>query len=153
MKHAASWLALIATAAPALHVAAQPAYPTRAILFITPFPPGGSLDPLTRMSAQKLSETWGQPTVVENRPGGNSIIGSQAVAKAAPDGYTILVAGTPHVINSTLFRTPYEPIRDFSPIAAIARSRQILVTNPALPVSDLRGLIALARARPHQLNC
>src|SRR5215468_12577 len=106
---------------------AQPAYPTRAVRFITPFPPGGSLDPLTRMSAQKLSEKWGQPAVVENRPGGNSIIGTNAVAKAAPDGYTILVAGTPHVINPSLFPTPYDALRDFAPIATIAKSRQILV--------------------------
>jgi tripartite-type tricarboxylate transporter receptor subunit TctC len=140
---------LVCLSVPAL---AQPAYPTRAVRFITPFPPGGSLDPLTRMSAQKLSEKWGQPAVVENRPGGNSIIGTQAVAKAAPDGYTILVAGTPHVINSSLFPTPYEPIRDFAPIATIAKSRQILVVHPSLPVASVKELIAFAKARPGQLN-
>jgi tripartite-type tricarboxylate transporter receptor subunit TctC len=134
-------------------VAAQTAaYPSRVVRFITPFPPGGSLDPLTRMSAQKLSETWGQPTIVENRPGGNSIIGTQAVAKAPADGYTILVAGTPHVINPSLFPTPYDAIKDFAPIATIARSRQILVVNPSLPVKTLRELIALAKARPGELN-
>jgi tripartite-type tricarboxylate transporter receptor subunit TctC len=130
---------------------AQTNYPVKAIHFITPFPPGGSLDPLTRMSAQKLSEKWGQPAVVENRPGANTIIGTNAVAKAAPDGYTILVAGTPHVVNSSLFPTPYDPIRDFAPIATIARSRQILVVNPALPVADLKALLALAKAKPGQL--
>jgi len=131
---------------------AQVVYPTRAVRFITPFPPGGSLDPLTRMSAQKLGEKWGQPTVVENRPGGNSIIGTQAVAKAAPDGYTILVAGTPHVINPSLFATPYDAIKDFAPIATIARSRQILVVHPSLPVNSLKELVALAKAKPGQLN-
>jgi tripartite-type tricarboxylate transporter receptor subunit TctC len=131
---------------------AQPAYPTRAVRFITPFPPGGSLDPLTRMSAQKLSEKWGQPAVVENRPGGNSIIGTSAVAKAAPDGYTILVAGTPHVINPSLFPTPYDALKDFAPIATIARSRQVLVVHPSLPVASVKELIALARARPGELN-
>ena len=131
---------------------AQLAYPTRAIHFITPFPPGGSLDPLTRMSAQKLAEKWGQPAVVENRPGANTIIGTNAVAKAAPDGYTILVAGTPHVVNPSLFPTPYDAIVDFAPIATIAKSRQILVVNPSLPVSNLRELVALARAKPGQLN-
>ena len=131
---------------------AQPAYPTRAVRFITPFPPGGSLDPLTRMSAQKLSEKWGQPAIVENRPGGNSIIGTNAVAKAAPDGYTILVAGTPHVINPSLFPTPYDALKDFAPIATIARSRQILVVHPSLPVNNVKELIALARARPGELN-
>jgi tripartite-type tricarboxylate transporter receptor subunit TctC len=131
---------------------AQLAYPTRAIHFITPFPPGGSLDPLTRMSAQKLSEKWGQPAVVENRPGANTIIGTNAVAKAAPDGYTILVAGTPHVVNPSLFATPYDAIKDFAPIATIARSRQILVVNPSLPVSNLQALVALAKAKPGQLT-
>ena len=127
-------------------------YPVKPVRFITPFPPGGSLDPLTRMSAQKLSEKWGQPAVVENRPGGNSIIGTNAVAKAAPDGYTILVAGTPHVINPSLFPTPYDALKDFAPIATIAKSRQILVVHPSLPVANLKGLIALAKARPGQLN-
>ena len=131
---------------------AQVPYPTRPVRFITPFPPGGSLDPLTRMSAQKLGEKWGQPTVVENRPGGNSIIGTQAVARAAPDGYTILVAGTPHVINPSLFATPYDAIKDFAPIATIARSRQILVVHPSLPVNSLKELVALAKAKPGQLN-
>jgi len=131
---------------------AQPVYPSKAIRFITPFPPGGSLDPLTRMSAQKLSEIWGQPAVVENRPGGNTIIGTQAVAKATPDGYTILVAGTPHVVNPSLFATPYDAIKDFAPIATIARSRQILVVNPALPANDLQALLALAKGKPGQLT-
>src|SRR3954451_70117 len=144
-----AFVLLVTLSVPAL---AQPAYPTRAVHFITPFPPGGSLDPLTRMSAQKLSEKWGQAAVVENRPGGNSIIGTNAVAKAAPDGYTILVAGTPHVINPSLFPTPYDALKDFAPIATIARSRQILVVNPSLPVNSLKALIALAKARPGQLN-
>ncbi len=134
------------------HAIAQTSYPTKAIHFITPFPPGGSLDPLTRMSAQKLSEKWGQPTVVENRPGANTIIGTSAVAKAAPDGYTILVVGTPHVVNPSLFATPYDAIKDFAPIATIARSRQILVVNPSLPVSNLQALIAMAKAKPGQLT-
>ncbi|RPI42829.1 MAG: tripartite tricarboxylate transporter substrate binding protein, partial [Betaproteobacteria bacterium] len=145
-------LALGFAAAAAGLASAQVAYPTKPVRFITPFPPGGSLDPLTRMSAQKLSEKWGKPTVVENRPGGNSIIGTQAVARAAPDGYTILVAGTPHVINPSLFATPYDAIKDFAPIATIARSRQILVVHPSLPVKSLKELIALAKARPGQLN-
>ncbi len=131
---------------------AQPAYPEKPVHFITPFPPGGSLDPLTRISAQKLGEMWKQPTVVENRPGGNSIIGTQAVARAAPDGYTLLVVGTPHVINPSLFATPYDAIKDFAPIATIARSRQILVVNPAMPVRSVQELIALAKARPGELN-
>lgn len=133
-------------------VLAQSTYPTKAVYFVTPFPPGGSLDPLTRMSAQKLGELWKRPTVVENRPGGNSIIGTQTVARAAPDGYTLLVAGTPHVINPSLFPTPYDAIRDFAPIASIARSRQILVVNRSMPVNSVKEIIALAKARPGELN-
>jgi tripartite-type tricarboxylate transporter receptor subunit TctC len=133
-------------------VQAQTAFPAKAVYFVTPFPPGGSLDPLTRMSAQKLGEFWKRPTIVENRPGGNSIIGTQTVARAAPDGYTLLVAGTPHVINPSLFATPYDAIKDFAPIATIARSRQILVVNRAMPVTSVKEIVALARARPGELN-
>lgn len=131
---------------------AQPAYPTRAIHYIVPFPPGGSVDPLARMASQKLSEKWGQPAVVENRPGANTIIGTQAVAKAVPDGYTLLVVGTPFAVNPNLFPVPYDTIKDFAPIATIARTRQILVVNPSLPVKNLQELIALAKAKPGQIN-
>lgn len=149
---AASAFACVFTHACMSPALAQPAYPAKAVHFITPFPPGGSLDPLTRMSAQKLGEMWKQPTVVENRPGGNSIIGTQAVARAAPDGYTILVAGTPHVINPSLFPTPYDAIKDFAAICTIARSRQILVVNRSMPVNSVKEIIALAKAKPGQLN-
>lgn len=131
---------------------AQSGYPTKTVYFVTPFPPGGSLDPLTRMSAQKLGEFWKRPTVVENRPGGNSIIGTQTVARAPADGYTLLVAGTPHVINPSLFATPYDAIKDFAPIATVARSRQILVVNRSMPVNSVKEIIALARSRPGELN-
>ena len=131
---------------------AQPAYPARAVRFITPFPPGGSLDPLTRMSAQKLSEKWGQPGVVENRPGGNSIIGTNAVAKAAPDGYTILVAGTPHVINPSLFPTPYDALKDFTHIALATSLPMYVVAHASVPVKSVKDLVALAKAKPNTLN-
>ncbi len=145
-------LACAATSLPSGIAHAQASYPAKAVYFVTPFPPGGSLDPLTRMSAQKLGELWKRPTVVENRPGGNSIIGTQTVARAAPDGYTLLVAGTPHVINPSLFPTPYDAIKDFAPIASIARSRQILVVNRSMPVNSVKEIIALAKTRPGDLN-
>ncbi len=132
--------------------AAQHTYPNKPVRFITPFPPGGSLDPLTRMVAGKLSEKWGQAAVVENRPGGNSIIGTDAVAKSAPDGYTYLVAGNPHVVTPLLMPTPYDAMKDFAPVATIAKSRQVLVVNTSLPVHNLQELIALAKSRPGQLN-
>ncbi|MFH1602701.1 MAG: tripartite tricarboxylate transporter substrate binding protein [Pseudomonadota bacterium] len=132
--------------------AAQQNYPNKPVHFITPFPPGGSLDPLTRMVAGKLAEKWGQPTIVETRPGGNSIIGTEAVAKSAPDGYTFLVAGNPHVITPLLMHTPYDAIKDFAGVGTIAKSRHVLVLNPSVPANTLQELIALAKARPGQLN-
>jgi len=133
-------------------VAAQQAYPSKPIHIIVPFPPGGSVDPMARMAAQKLAEKWGQSVIVENRAGGNAIIGTDAVAKAAPDGYTILVAGSPHVISPSLLTTPYDAIRDFAPVATIAASRHVLVLNPSLPANNLQELIALAKSKPGQLN-
>ena len=133
-------------------VAAQPAYPSKAMHLVTPFPPGGSLDPITRLVATTLSEKWGQPAIVDNRPGGNTIIGTDAVAKSAPDGYTFLVAGSPHVITPLLMPTPYDAIKDFAGVATIAKSRHVLVINPSLPVNNLHELIALAKTKPGQLN-
>ena len=132
---------------------AQPAtnYPARAIHFVIPFPPGGSIDPMARLVGQKFTEKWNQPTVMDNRPGANTVIGSQFVARAAPDGYTLLVVGTPFAVNPSLFPVPYDTIKDFTPIATIARTRQLLVVNPSLPVKNLQELIALAKARPGQL--
>ena len=136
----------------ACSVTAQQAYPSRAIRLVTPFPPGGSLDPMTRMAAGRLTEKWGQPVIVDNRPGGNTIIGTDAVAKSPADGYTFLVAGTPHVITPLLMATPYDAIKDFAGVATLAKSRHVLVINPSLPVNTLQELIALAKAKPGQLN-
>ena len=133
-------------------VVAQQVYPSKPVRFIVPFPPGGSMDPMARMAAGKLSEKWGQPTVVENRPGGNSIIGTDAAAKSAPDGYTFLVVGTPHVITPLLMRTPYDAIKDFAPVATLNKSRQVLVVNLSVPANNLQELIALAKSKPSQLN-
>ncbi len=133
-------------------VSAQQDYPNKPVRFVSPFPPGGSIDPLARMAAGKLSEKWGQPAVVENRPGGNSIIGTDAVAKSAPDGYTFLVAGTPHVITPLLMYTPYDAMKDFAPVATLAKSRQVLVLNTSVPANTLQELIALAKSKPGELN-
>jgi tripartite-type tricarboxylate transporter receptor subunit TctC len=95
-------------------VAAQPTYPSQPIRIIVPFPPGGSVDPLARLVEQKLAESWGQQVVVDNRPGGNSIIGTQAAVKAKPDGYTLLYVTGTHVINANLLSTPYDAIKDFA---------------------------------------
>ena len=134
-------------------VFAQQPYPNRLIRVITPYPPGGSADPMARLVAQKLSDKWGQPVIVENRPGGNSIIGTEAAAKAAPDGYTILVVGNTHVAYPNLLpNLPYDAIKDFDAVASIARMRYVLVLSPSVPANNLQEFIALAKAKPGQLN-
>lgn len=132
---------------------AQSSYPTRAIRFVIPFPPGGSSDPMARLIGQKLTEAWGQPVIADNRPGGNTIIATEAVAKAVPDGYTVLMTPTgTFVTTPLLMTTPYDVVRDFAPVAAFASSEWILVVHPALPANDLKSLIALAKSKPGAMN-
>ena len=133
---------------------AQQAYPGRSIRLIVPFPPGGSIDPVARMLAPKLTESWGQQVIVDNRPGANGAIGTEIVARAAPDGYTlVLLGGGTHVINALLVRNlPYDSVRDFAPVATVQRSDYVLVVHPSMPVSNLRQLVALAKARPGQMS-
>ena len=124
-------------------------FPTRLIRIVVPLPPGGSNDVVARMIAEKLSAGLGQPAVVENRPGASGNIAAEFVAKSAPDGHTLLMANTAHVINPSLFaRLPYDPIRDFAPVALTTSVHFALVVHPSLPASSVKGFIALARARP-----
>ena len=133
--------------------AAQQVYPSRPIRFISPFAPGGATSVMARLLGQKLTERWGQPVIVDNRPGGNTIIGTEALVKAPPDGYTILVASNSFVVNALLLRNlPYDAMRDFAPVAAIASGEFVLVLHPSVPASDLQELIALAKSKPGQLN-
>jgi len=132
---------------------AQQAYPSKPIRFIVPFPPGGSTDPVARLIGQKLSESWGQQVIVDNRPGGSSIIGTEAVAKSPPDGYTILLAASTHPVNALLFSNlPYDSINDFAAIATLIRTEFALVVHPSVPANDLQEFIALAKSRAGQLN-
>ncbi|MES2563974.1 MAG: tripartite tricarboxylate transporter substrate binding protein [Pseudomonadota bacterium] len=132
---------------------AQPAYPTKAIRFIVPYPPGGSTDPMARLAATKLSERWGQSIVVDNRPGGNTIIGTEAVAKAPRDGYTILLASAALLTTPSLIPyLPYNVIRDFVGIATIGKSRFVLVIPPSLPPNNLQELIAHVKAKSGEIN-
>jgi tripartite-type tricarboxylate transporter receptor subunit TctC len=134
-------------------VAAQKDYPTRPIRLVVPYPPGGSVDYLARLYGPKMTELLGRQIIVDNRGGGNTIIGNDIVAKSNPDGYTLLVAGAGQIAISQLYRKiPYDVIKDFMPIAGIARAEFILVVNPALPVHSVRDLIALAKQRPGELN-
>jgi tripartite-type tricarboxylate transporter receptor subunit TctC len=128
-------------------------YPSKAVRMIVPFPPGGGTDYTARLIGQKLSETWKQPVVIENRPGASTIIGSDLVAKSAPDGYTLLMGSTNHTINPSLIaKLPYDTIRDFTPITVALTSSYVLVVHPSLPAKSVKELIALARARKGEIN-
>ena len=134
-----------------LQVLAQ--YPQRAIKMMVPFPPAGATDVVGRIVAQKLSEQLGQSVVVENRPGAGGSIGSDMVAKAAPDGYTILMAtSSTHSIGPALQKLPYDPIKDFAAITHVADIPNVLVVSPKLPVSSVKELVAYAKANPGKLN-
>ena len=131
---------------------AQQAYPSKPIRIISPYPPGGTTDILARLIGPKLTEAWGQQVLVDNRPGGNTIIGSDAMVKAAPDGYTLLSILTSHVIVPNLAPTPYDVVRDFAAVATIANTQLVLVVHPSVPAKDVQSLIALAKSKPGQLN-
>jgi tripartite-type tricarboxylate transporter receptor subunit TctC len=133
--------------------AAAAQYPNRAIKLMVPFPPAGATDVVGRIVAQKLSERLGQPVVVENRPGAGGALGSDLVAKSAPDGYTLLIATTStHSIGPALQKLPYDPIADFAPITHVANVPNVLVVSPALKASSVKELVALAKAKPGELN-
>jgi tripartite-type tricarboxylate transporter receptor subunit TctC len=152
MNKAPHALAAILLALSAGLSAAQ-SYPARPIRLIVPFPPGGSTDLVARVVGQKMSDSWGRQVVIDNRPGANGMIGSDIVAKATPDGYT-LVLGTigPMAINASLYKMPYDILRDLAPITYTANIANVLVVNPTLAAKDVRGLVELARSRPGQLS-
>jgi tripartite-type tricarboxylate transporter receptor subunit TctC len=145
-------LGLALAAAPAR---AQQAYPARAIHIIVPFPVGGPSDVMARMIGAKMSADFGQAVVIDNRPGANTVIGAQLVAKAAPDGYTLLMAiDSTLVINQYLYANlPYDPVKDFAPITLVANSMGLLVVNAASDIKTGKDLIAKAKAAPAKLNC
>jgi tripartite-type tricarboxylate transporter receptor subunit TctC len=144
--------ALAAAAIATAGAAWAQAYPSRPVRVIIPFPPGGTLDSVGRMLAQKMSQSTGQSFVIENRPGGNGMIGADAVAKAAPDGYTLLFnASTFTTTPMTVKSAPYDVVRDFQPIVLVAQAPLAVSVNNDLPVTDIRTLIAHAKAKPGQL--
>lgn len=134
--------------------AAQPAaaYPGKPVRLVIPFSPGGAADMVGRMVAQKLGESLGHNFVVENRGGGGTAIGSDMVAKAAADGYALLLITPSFTINASLARLPFDPIRDFAPITLIASTPLIMVAHPSLPARSVKELIALAKSRPNEIN-
>jgi tripartite-type tricarboxylate transporter receptor subunit TctC len=134
-------------------VAAADDYPSRPVRIVVPFAAGGPADVYARFLAQRLQEAMGQPFVIENRPGGGSVVGTEIVAKSAPDGYTLLLMSNTHTVNESLMpNKPFQLMRDFTPVAPINYSDLVLVVNPAVPAKTLQELIALAKSEPGKLN-
>ncbi len=129
-------------------------YPVKPVRIVAPFPPGGGLDLVSRALSQRLSAVLGQTVIVDNRSGADGMIGTEQVAKAAPDGYTLLISSTgPMVINPALsLKMPYDTVKDFSPITLVVVQPLCLVVHPSLPVKSVKELVALAKAKPGQLN-
>jgi len=132
---------------------AQDSYPSRPIKLIVPFPPGGATDIVGRLMAQKLQEALGQPVVVENKAGAGSNIGSEQVAKAAPDGYTLLLGTIANATNMSIYKNmPYDTLRDFAPVTQTMAAPSVLVVTNALPANNLKELITLAKVQPGKLS-
>jgi tripartite-type tricarboxylate transporter receptor subunit TctC len=138
----------------ALHAPAQAQqpYPSRPIRIISPFPPGGGNDVLCRTVAPKLTENLKQQVIVENRPGANGIIGTEIAARAAPDGYTIVLIPSGHTVNPHVYRKlPYDSIKDFTPITLVGTSPLVVAVHPSMPVKNVKELVVFAKARPGQV--
>ena len=147
--------ALLLVASPAdAQISPAQDYPSRPVTLVVPYPAGGGLDALARMLGQKLADRLGKPVVVENRTGAGTVIGAASVAKAAPDGYTIMLGtSTPFAITATLNKSlPYDPAKDFAPIALISNAPFLLLVHPSQPVHSVADLIALAKSKPGQLS-
>ena len=145
-------LSLLALAAPS--VLAQAQYPAHSIRWIVPYTPGGITDTVTRLVAGKLQESMGQPVVIENKPGANSIVGADLVAKSPADGYTLLTVIAAHAINATLYtgKLPFDPVKSFTPVSLASTAPLILCANNDFPVRDVKGLIAYAKANPGKVT-
>lgn len=145
--------ALCSAPAPLALAGEPPPYPAKPVRVIVPFPPGGSIDPIARMITPKLAEALGQQFLVDNRPGANGAIGTELLAKAPPDGYTLIHLGPgTHVINALLVKNlPYDSMKDFAPVATVQRSDYVFVVHPSLPANSIKEFVALAKARPGQV--
>ena len=128
-------------------------YPDKPVRIVVPFAPGGSVDTLGRLLAQRMQENWGQTVLIENRPGAANMIGTQAVATAPPDGYTLVIVVSTHATNPALqAKVPYDAFKDFEPIALLARTPVVLYAHPSFPATDLKTLIAIGKAKSQTLN-
>jgi tripartite-type tricarboxylate transporter receptor subunit TctC len=153
-RFAASAIAGLILAAPAVALAQAQDYPTRPVTLVAPWPAGGAIDTLCRILGPKLSDRLGKPVIIENRAGAASVIGTAAIAKAAPDGYTLVMGGaTALAVAITVYKKlPYDPTKDFAPIALVSRIPFVLVAHPSLPVRSVPQLIQLAKEKPGQLS-
>ena len=132
---------------------AQPAYPSKPIRLLLPFPPGGSTDIVARLLGQKLTENWGQPVLVDNRPGAGGNVAAEAVSRAAPDGYTLFQVNVANAIGATLYsKLSYDLIASFTPVIQLATTPYVLLAHPAVPARTTRELVALAKVQPGKLN-
>jgi len=146
-------LALLAGGFAAASGAWAQAYPAKPVRLVVAFPPGGGIDSVTRLLAPKLTEALGQQMIVDNRVGASGNIGTDYVAKSAPDGYTVLMAYASHASNAALFtKLPYDTVRDFQPVSLIGAVPHVILVNPSLPVKNLTELIRLAKARPGEIT-
>ena len=146
-------LPVLALAAFALPVQAQsPKWPDKPLRLIVPFPPGGTVDIVGRLIAPRLAEELGQPVIVDNRPGAAGSIGAEAAAKAAPDGYTMIVVGSSYASGAGLYKTSYDPVNGIAPISMLASGPFVLVVNPAVKANTLAEFLSLAKANPGKLN-
>jgi tripartite-type tricarboxylate transporter receptor subunit TctC len=147
------WVICGALALAGSATAAAQDYPNRPIRYIVPQAPGGSSDTLARMITQRVADGLGQPLIVDNRPGATGIIGAEVVAKANPDGHTLLQAATSHATNPAMqAKLPYDSVRDFAPISLLSQQPNIWIVNPSLPVKNMKELIAYVKGKPGQLN-
>jgi tripartite-type tricarboxylate transporter receptor subunit TctC len=145
-------LAALALAASAVPAAAED-YPSRPIRIVVPFGPGGFTDVVARIIQKELGASFGQPVVIENKPGAGSTIGTADIAKAKPDGYSLVMISTTHVISPHLYKSiPYDPIKDFTPVMKLGEGPYVLVVHPSLGVKTVAELVALARAKPNTID-
>src|SRR5579872_3418224 len=127
-------------------------YPTRSIRLIIPFPPGGSNDVVGRIIANQLGEKLGKQVFVDNRGGAGGVVGTDLAAKAAPDGYTLLIVSIAHAVDPWIYKEPFDPVKDFVPVSIFATGTNVLTVNPKLPVHSVQELLAYAKANPGKLN-
>src|SRR5688500_1768175 len=149
----AAALAFIALASPAAALAQAASFPVKPVRVINPFAPGGPVDIVGRTVAQELSTIWGQPVIVDNRPGAGTTVGAALVARATPDGYTLLVTSVSTAVASQVYRNlPFDAARDFTPVAILAQTPLVLAVHTSLPAKSVQELISLAKAKPGQIS-